>query len=160
MSQSLLASAAAPHATSKHKTIELHNPSHVVEFKSTGTLTFKWSFSWEESVREDHFGAFALFCLTCVPVDSDTLLSGNANHVTLFANQIQLSSSQSGKRFKRDPSPPLFKYYITISIGSSIPARHSLMLCELQSCERTGLTSRTAKAWRSLSSRRSSLYKI
>jgi len=50
MSQSLLASATAPHATSKHKTIELYNPSHVVEFKSTGTLTFRWSFSWEESV--------------------------------------------------------------------------------------------------------------
>jgi hypothetical protein len=50
MSQSLLASATAPHATSKHKTIELYNPSQVVEFKSTGTLTFKWSFSWEESV--------------------------------------------------------------------------------------------------------------
>lgn len=50
MSQSLLASATAPHATSKHKTIELYNPSQVVEFKSTGTLTFRWSFSWEESV--------------------------------------------------------------------------------------------------------------
>jgi len=47
MSQSLLASATAPHATNKHKTIELYNPSQVVEFKSTGTLTFKWSFSWE-----------------------------------------------------------------------------------------------------------------
>jgi len=48
MSQSLLASATAPQAVSKHKTIELYNPSHVVEFKSTGTLTFRWSFSWEE----------------------------------------------------------------------------------------------------------------
>jgi hypothetical protein len=47
MSQSLLASASAPHATSKHKTIELFNPSQLVEFKSTGTLTFRWSFSWE-----------------------------------------------------------------------------------------------------------------
>lgn len=52
MSQSLLASATAPHATSKHKTIELYNPSHVVEFKSTGTLTFRWSFSWEEHTFE------------------------------------------------------------------------------------------------------------
>lgn len=50
MSQSLLASATAPHATSKHKTIELYNPSQVVEFKSTGTLMFRWSFNWEESV--------------------------------------------------------------------------------------------------------------
>ncbi|KAH9986102.1 hypothetical protein BJV74DRAFT_546014 [Russula compacta] len=48
MSQSLLASAAAPHAASKHKTIELYNPSQVVEFKSTGTLMFRWSFNWEE----------------------------------------------------------------------------------------------------------------
>ena len=52
MSQSLLASVTAPHASSKHKTIELHNPSHIVEFKSTGTLTFRWSFSWEESVSQ------------------------------------------------------------------------------------------------------------
>lgn len=58
MSQSLLASATAPHATSKHKTIELYNPSQVVEFKSTGTLTFRWSFSWEESVS----GPFQWFC--------------------------------------------------------------------------------------------------
>lgn len=48
MSQSMLASATAPHASSKHKTIELHNPTQVVEFKSTGTLVFKWSFTWEE----------------------------------------------------------------------------------------------------------------
>ncbi|KAH9990163.1 hypothetical protein BJV77DRAFT_1061040 [Russula vinacea] len=39
MSQSLLASATAPHATSKHKTIELYNPS-------------KWSFGWEENTFE------------------------------------------------------------------------------------------------------------
>ncbi|EKM50235.1 uncharacterized protein PHACADRAFT_264854 [Phanerochaete carnosa HHB-10118-sp] len=48
LSQSLLASATAPAATSKHKTIELHNPSHIVELKHTGTLTFKWRFAWEE----------------------------------------------------------------------------------------------------------------
>ena len=58
MSQSLLASATAPHATSKHKTIELYNPSQVVEFKSTGTLTFRWSFGWEELVS----GPFWCFC--------------------------------------------------------------------------------------------------
>jgi hypothetical protein len=51
MSQSMLASATAPHASSKHKTIELHNPTQVVEFKSTGTLVHKWCFNWEESVR-------------------------------------------------------------------------------------------------------------
>lgn len=50
MSQSMLASAMAPHASSKHKTIELHNPTQIVEFKSTGTLIHKWCFNWEESV--------------------------------------------------------------------------------------------------------------
>jgi hypothetical protein len=50
MSQSMLASATAPHASSKHKTIELYNPTQVVEFKSTGTLIHKWCFNWEESV--------------------------------------------------------------------------------------------------------------
>ncbi|THH13744.1 hypothetical protein EW146_g6498 [Bondarzewia mesenterica] len=48
LSESLLASATAPSATSKHKIIELHNPSQVVELKSVGTLSFKWSFKWEE----------------------------------------------------------------------------------------------------------------
>lgn len=57
MSQSMLASATAPHVSSKHKTIELHNPTQVVEFKSTGTLVFKWSFAWEESVN-DSFARF------------------------------------------------------------------------------------------------------
>src|SRR6266446_5538017 len=100
MSQSQLASATAPHATSKHKTIELYNPSHVVEFKSTGTLTFKWSFSWEESVSGS---AFVRFCLTCPH---------------LFGNQILLSLSH-----KQNQSSPPFKFCITISIGSSFRVR-------------------------------------
>ncbi|KAG2142921.1 uncharacterized protein EDB93DRAFT_1088609 [Suillus bovinus] len=48
ISESLLASATSPSATSKHKTVELYNPSKVVELKYTGTLTFRWSFKWEE----------------------------------------------------------------------------------------------------------------
>ncbi|EMD38768.1 hypothetical protein CERSUDRAFT_92805 [Gelatoporia subvermispora B] len=48
VSESLLASATAPSATTKHKTIQLHNPDSVVELRYTGTLTFKWSFKWEE----------------------------------------------------------------------------------------------------------------
>ncbi|KAI0690208.1 hypothetical protein BC835DRAFT_1365514 [Cytidiella melzeri] len=48
LSGSLLASATAPNATSKVKSIELHNPSHSVELKYTGTMTFKWRFEWEE----------------------------------------------------------------------------------------------------------------
>ncbi|KAH8103811.1 hypothetical protein BXZ70DRAFT_922806 [Cristinia sonorae] len=46
-SESLLATVTAPSATSKHKTIELHNPSKIVELKYTGTLSFKWKFAWE-----------------------------------------------------------------------------------------------------------------
>lgn len=48
ISESLLASATSPSATSKHKTIELYNPTKVIELKYTGTLTFRWSFKWEE----------------------------------------------------------------------------------------------------------------
>ncbi|KAJ3479158.1 hypothetical protein NLI96_g9249 [Meripilus lineatus] len=48
LSESLLATVTAPSATSKHKTIELHNPSIIVELKYTGTITFKWRFKWEE----------------------------------------------------------------------------------------------------------------
>ncbi|KAF9244642.1 hypothetical protein BU15DRAFT_86013 [Melanogaster broomeanus] len=48
LSGALLASATAPSATTKHKTLELYNPSKVVELKYTGTLTFRWSFKWED----------------------------------------------------------------------------------------------------------------
>lgn len=51
LSESLLATATAPNAASKHKTIELHNPSSVVELKYSGTISFKWRFKWEEYVR-------------------------------------------------------------------------------------------------------------
>ncbi|KAJ3827248.1 hypothetical protein F5880DRAFT_1474888 [Lentinula raphanica] len=47
MSESLLATASAPTATSKVKTLELCNPTIAVELKYTGTLSFKWSFQWE-----------------------------------------------------------------------------------------------------------------
>ncbi|KAA1475541.1 hypothetical protein DENSPDRAFT_842339, partial [Dentipellis sp. KUC8613] len=47
LSEALLASASAPGATSKHKTIELFNPSLSVPLDSVGTLSFKWAFSWE-----------------------------------------------------------------------------------------------------------------
>ncbi|KAJ3801723.1 hypothetical protein GGU11DRAFT_768049 [Lentinula aff. detonsa] len=47
MSESLLVTASAPNATSKMKTLELCNPTIVVELKFTGTLSFKWSFHWE-----------------------------------------------------------------------------------------------------------------
>ncbi|OBZ65263.1 hypothetical protein A0H81_14779 [Grifola frondosa] len=48
VSDSLLATATAPNATSKHKTLQLYNPDIVVELKYTGTISFRWSFTWEE----------------------------------------------------------------------------------------------------------------
>ena len=47
-SEALLATAMAPSSGSKHKTLELYNPSLVIELKYTGTLVFRWSFQWEE----------------------------------------------------------------------------------------------------------------
>jgi len=48
MSESLLATATAPSASSKTKTIELYNPTILVEMRHTGTLSFRWSFKWED----------------------------------------------------------------------------------------------------------------
>ncbi|OCB85488.1 hypothetical protein A7U60_g7498 [Sanghuangporus baumii] len=48
LSESLLATITAPSASSKHKTIELYNPSVPVELKYTGTFSFRWTFKWEE----------------------------------------------------------------------------------------------------------------
>ncbi|KAF8511844.1 hypothetical protein BU17DRAFT_69514 [Hysterangium stoloniferum] len=48
LSGSILATASAPAAASKEKVIELHNPSATVPLTFKGTLTFKWSFTWEE----------------------------------------------------------------------------------------------------------------
>ncbi|KAG5337242.1 hypothetical protein E4T56_gene12529 [Termitomyces sp. T112] len=48
ISQSLLISATSPNATSKTKILELYNPTILVELKYTGTLSFRWSFNWEE----------------------------------------------------------------------------------------------------------------
>ncbi|KAL1743221.1 hypothetical protein HDZ31DRAFT_74988 [Schizophyllum fasciatum] len=48
MSESLLVKVSAPASTSKTKVLELCNPTSVVELKYTGTLSFRWSFKWEE----------------------------------------------------------------------------------------------------------------
>ncbi|KAF4593156.1 hypothetical protein EYR38_008868 [Pleurotus pulmonarius] len=48
MSESLLVTVTAPASTSKVKVLELCNPTKIVELKYTGTLSFKWSFQWEE----------------------------------------------------------------------------------------------------------------
>ncbi|KAF8347723.1 hypothetical protein F5887DRAFT_1258289 [Amanita rubescens] len=47
-SEALLATAAGPSSSSKHKTLELYNPTLVIELKYTGTLFFRWSFKWED----------------------------------------------------------------------------------------------------------------
>ncbi|KAF7362093.1 hypothetical protein MVEN_00555000 [Mycena venus] len=43
-----LPSPTAPSASSKIKFLELCNPTKTVELKYTGTLSFRWSFKWEE----------------------------------------------------------------------------------------------------------------
>ncbi|KAJ7188528.1 hypothetical protein C8R46DRAFT_1054967 [Mycena filopes] len=48
LSEALLIVATAPSATSKIKFLELLNPSKTVELRYTGTLSFRWSFKWEE----------------------------------------------------------------------------------------------------------------
>ncbi|KZV98779.1 hypothetical protein EXIGLDRAFT_831994 [Exidia glandulosa HHB12029] len=52
LSNSVLSTVSAPAATSKLKTLALHNPDAVVELKYTGTLSFKWCFDWEEHTFE------------------------------------------------------------------------------------------------------------
>ncbi|KAF7321450.1 hypothetical protein MKEN_00665500 [Mycena kentingensis (nom. inval.)] len=48
LSQALLATATAPSPTSKTKVLELINPSATVELRYTGTISFRWSFSFED----------------------------------------------------------------------------------------------------------------
>ncbi|KAL1676578.1 hypothetical protein EV122DRAFT_215974 [Schizophyllum commune] len=48
MSESLLVKVSASATTSKTKVLELCNPTSVVELKYTGTLSFRWSFKWED----------------------------------------------------------------------------------------------------------------
>ncbi|KAJ7502828.1 hypothetical protein B0H11DRAFT_605171 [Mycena galericulata] len=48
LSEALLATATAPSASSKTKVLSLCNPNTTVELKYTGTLSFKWSFKWED----------------------------------------------------------------------------------------------------------------
>ncbi len=86
MSESLLVTATAPTATSKVKTLELCNPTLAVELKYTGTLSFKWTFKWEECVD---FTPFALKLLNFFFVRTiDTNLSGSEKNAILFESQI------------------------------------------------------------------------
>ena len=83
LSEALLASATAPSATSKHKTLQLYNPSNVVELKYTGTLSFRWSFKWETYVAP---------CRTTIlahvsPTTLDTNSNGNARNASSFGNR-------------------------------------------------------------------------
>ncbi|EJU03538.1 hypothetical protein DACRYDRAFT_105696 [Dacryopinax primogenitus] len=44
----LLCTVAGTNPAAKQKTIELFNPNVTVSFQNTGTLSFKWSFTWEQ----------------------------------------------------------------------------------------------------------------
>lgn len=48
ISGSLLIRGSSPNPTSRHKTLELFNPSIVVELKDVGKVSFRWSFKWED----------------------------------------------------------------------------------------------------------------
>ncbi|KAJ7755750.1 hypothetical protein DFH07DRAFT_821706 [Mycena maculata] len=48
LSEALLVTATAPSATSKVKVLSLYNPNMNVELKFTGTLSFRWSFTYEQ----------------------------------------------------------------------------------------------------------------
>ncbi|KZT59885.1 hypothetical protein CALCODRAFT_421145, partial [Calocera cornea HHB12733] len=47
LTQALLCTVKGTNPMAKQKTIELFNPNVTVSFQYTGTLTFKWSFEWE-----------------------------------------------------------------------------------------------------------------
>lgn len=58
-SESLLATATSVNA--KHKTIELYNPTSLVEMRFTGLLNFRWTFFWEEYA----------YLIVCPKLDAD-----------------------------------------------------------------------------------------
>lgn len=86
LSEALLASATAPSATTKHKTLELYNPSKVVELKYTGTLSFRWSFKWETYVAR-FLSFFAYRTTAHTPLPLDTNSNGNARNASSFENR-------------------------------------------------------------------------
>lgn len=48
ISGSILITGTAPNSVSRHKTLELFNPSIILELKDVGKVSFRWSFKWEE----------------------------------------------------------------------------------------------------------------
>ena len=50
ISGSILISVTAPNPVSRQKTLELFNPSILVELKDVGKVSFRWAFKWEEYV--------------------------------------------------------------------------------------------------------------
>lgn len=48
ISGSTLISGTAPNPASRHKTLELFNPSITVVLKNIGKVSFRWAFKWEE----------------------------------------------------------------------------------------------------------------
>ena len=48
ISGSQLIRGSSPNPASRHKTLELYNPSTIIELKDVGKVSFRWSFKWEE----------------------------------------------------------------------------------------------------------------
>jgi hypothetical protein len=48
ISGSLLITGASMNPVSRQKTLELFNPSTIVELKDVGKVSFRWAFKWEE----------------------------------------------------------------------------------------------------------------
>lgn len=48
ISGSLLITGSSPSPISRQKTLELFNPSIIVELKDVGKVSFRWAFKWEE----------------------------------------------------------------------------------------------------------------
>ena len=86
LSEALLASATAPSATTKHKTLELYNPSNVVELKYTGTLTFRWSFKWE---------TYVVLFSNRTSQDADAILSPSQTRIRMETRRM-LHHSKAG----------------------------------------------------------------
>lgn len=76
ISGSLLITGSSPSPTNRQKTLELFNPSTVVELKDVGKVSFRWSFKWEEYVP------LSLDCFPSLTPYPATSSSGRRTNVT------------------------------------------------------------------------------
>ena len=107
MSESLLVTVTAPASTSKVKVLELCNPTKIVELKYTGTLSFKWSFQWEECV-------FLLIQWAMLIGDADMNSSGNGRNAICYESQIPRFWLLSPKSLLVGSRPPQYRSWTTI----------------------------------------------